>query len=1811
MAAMASDSPSLLSLAKSLALVQPAAVPAVLDCLLASSSIFSAPALFSSLLGTFFQLSLDIRDVCDANLTNSHQRQSLIPYAAALFHLAKNPGSYVSSEAFEEFIRRGVLPLLSSPAGDNNELLDPLVDFLRDALAVRQCWSVMTSIVIPVCLKSALLFLELTQRSELYMHNIESVEQTLVSLTVASRILNSLVGVALGENSNPASEVFLRNLTWDLSLMTHDMLLHSSDRRSEAIRLIFPIIFKVTYKLPLFDVYVVGELHNFSRARFLEKLWGTCASMFSLGNQERMDAYNLISLHLSLLPEEGLVRTQSDNEYNLGEDDRIWNEIRVGLVDKNAWVRKHSLYILKKILQHSNCVVSRCQPPSQSVSIGKTLGVAASIEEAEPCSKSSRRGKWAEKEAKSMGVCDVSYLSESGLNRWSTFFLLYEMLEEYGTHLVEAAWGHQMSLFFQSAPSEGFFCVDSQTRSQDQMETSDKIFKWLAILWERGLFHANPQVRCLIMHSFLSMDWKSRRYLVKYVPKEFVLRPFILGLNDPIHHGEFGLGGEYTSKAIEGATDFIYQFALQFCWSERIEFVFCLASVCLKESFGRAGLMAFASCLSSASLLAVSPEACETADHGKKLVKDGERANHEGLIDHKISELLDIFRVIIEGSKQHFNPKYRLEVCERIMDATSAMVHSQNLPLETVLHFVSAFPREFIDMGGILRRRLQQWLHSNSSQGRILRQLFEFPKIFVKSCNKDGYFDDEDLDAWFLQAQKWAKLLFVMVKDDDDLETLNQVIQDLHSKYFFRKALPDLLPSKFLVIVMCVVGEVQQILLRKQSGYQGLGSGVTDIPGVQSKFYDISTFNELRSTFASLLDSLLSFSSSACSIFWSDSGGIETFELPSMKGRLGGPSQRRLALCTTSAVLQATLLVKTVASILSCSLILETGQCLLSSFSSLWDFCCKVVIHRTDLSEAGSELHMAAYESLASALKVFSEMSPPSFDELIMEFNESKFGVQKKESLLDPFLLSFLSGINGLLENGTLTRSRRAVLLTWKWLSLDTILSIPYSHRDSVECRTGYYLFSDASLRITFSDIVESLTNAGEASVLPLFRCIRTIVGMLHWRMCREATPCVGFNADMIKNLLESAWILYLSCNKRRIAPIAALLSSLLHPLLFSDLAMHEMSCGNPGPVKWFVQKILEEGTKSPRTLRLAALHLTGLWYSYPRTIKYYLKELKLLSLHGSVAFDEDFAAELSENQEAVFEISMLAKVPNSELAEVFINSEMYSRAAVAALFDKLGSLASNSKDLENNDDGHHACLAGKIFLMDLLDFAVNDKEIAKELYKKQSAIHRRKVRAWQILCVLSSFIDQDVVAEVSSKIHICLQRNNLPTVRQYLEMFAIQIYFKFPSLVEEQLLPIFHDSNIRPQAQSSYVFIAANIILHAGERALQLKHLNSLLPPIIPLLTSHHHSLRGFSQLLVYQVLCKLMPTLETGSSHGSIEKKCFEELKTYLASNVDCLRLRASMEGILDSFDPRNGASAIGIFNARNEVSQFECIPITLMEQVITFLNDVREELRNSMARDAMVIKNESFEIKSKSLTTEKCTRHDNDLDINFSHSSLDSGKHFQKKITLNKFHSDRYIPQGQEFQVAEEKMKLLSDMEAEDQLFCSALQLRHLETTQLKISQQSIILVASLIDRIPNLAGLARTCEIFRASALAIADLSVLQDKQFQLISVTADKWVPIIEVAVCDMKGFLNKKKHEGYSVLGLEQTTNSITIDRFSFPKKTVLVLGHEKEGIPVDIINSLDACLEIPQLGVVRSLNVHVSGAIALWEYTRQQRSKS
>lgn len=149
-------------------------------------------------------------------------------------------------------------------------------------------------------------------------------------------------------------------------------------------------------------------------------------------------------------------------------------------------------------------------------------------------------------------------------------------------------------------------------------------------------------------------------------------------------------------------------------------------------------------------------------------------------------------------------------------------------------------------------------------------------------------------------------------------------------------------------------------------------------------------------------------------------------------------------------------------------------------------------------------------------------------------------------------------------------------------------------------------------------------------------------------------------------------------------------------------------------------------------------------------------------------------------------------------------------------------------------------------------------------------------------------------------------------------------------------------------------------------------------------------------------------------------------------------------------------------------------------------------------------------------------------------------------------------------------------------------------------------ALLVVASLIDKPTNLGGLCRTCEIFGAKALVLDSLRHVNDKQFQALSVSSELWLPLLEVKPAELSEFLQLKKREGYLVIGVEQTSNSQNLQDYKFPERSLLLLGNEREGIPANLLQLVDVCVEIPQQGITRSLNVHVSAALLVWEYTRQ-----
>ena len=88
-----------------------------------------------------------------------------------------------------------------------------------------------------------------------------------------------------------------------------------------------------------------------------------------------------------------------------------------------------------------------------------------------------------------------------------------------------------------------------------------------------------------------------------------------------------------------------------------------------------------------------------------------------------------------------------------------------------------------------------------------------------------------------------------------------------------------------------------------------------------------------------------------------------------------------------------------------------------------------------------------------------------------------------------------------------------------------------------------------------------------------------------------------------------------------------------------------------------------------------------------------------------------------------------------------------------------------------------------------------------------------------------------------------------------------------------------------------------------------------------------------------------------------------------------------------------------------------------------------------------------------------------------------------------------------------------------------------------------------------------GLCRTSEIFGASKYVISSLRVLDDLNFKSLSVSSERWVDILEVPVRDLKEFLMTYSEQGYTIIAVEQALDSKKLNSFTFPEKTVLLLG--------------------------------------------------
>jgi tRNA G18 (ribose-2'-O)-methylase SpoU len=87
-----------------------------------------------------------------------------------------------------------------------------------------------------------------------------------------------------------------------------------------------------------------------------------------------------------------------------------------------------------------------------------------------------------------------------------------------------------------------------------------------------------------------------------------------------------------------------------------------------------------------------------------------------------------------------------------------------------------------------------------------------------------------------------------------------------------------------------------------------------------------------------------------------------------------------------------------------------------------------------------------------------------------------------------------------------------------------------------------------------------------------------------------------------------------------------------------------------------------------------------------------------------------------------------------------------------------------------------------------------------------------------------------------------------------------------------------------------------------------------------------------------------------------------------------------------------------------------------------------------------------------------------------------------------------------------------------------------------------------------------------------------------------------------------ESILSKLKSEGYKIVVVEQTTESVSLQNFRIHKneKYAFVFGNEVNGVSEEAIPLADTAIEIPQGGTKHSLNISVCLGIVMWEVAKQ-----
>jgi tRNA (guanosine-2'-O-)-methyltransferase len=151
-----------------------------------------------------------------------------------------------------------------------------------------------------------------------------------------------------------------------------------------------------------------------------------------------------------------------------------------------------------------------------------------------------------------------------------------------------------------------------------------------------------------------------------------------------------------------------------------------------------------------------------------------------------------------------------------------------------------------------------------------------------------------------------------------------------------------------------------------------------------------------------------------------------------------------------------------------------------------------------------------------------------------------------------------------------------------------------------------------------------------------------------------------------------------------------------------------------------------------------------------------------------------------------------------------------------------------------------------------------------------------------------------------------------------------------------------------------------------------------------------------------------------------------------------------------------------------------------------------------------------------------------------------------------------------------------------------------------------QPDLTVVLENVQDPHNISAVMRTCDAVGIQEIYVLNNKIPRHKKWGAkSSSSAAKWLTIHQFSdVAECMAALRKKYDK---IMTTHLATNAVSLYDIDFTGSVALVFGNEHSGVSEEVRALADGNFIIPQMGIIRSLNISVACAVSIYEALRQK----